>query len=189
MLLVDCPHHFQTPLDIPFVHKERLILTVIVLVLPVRHRAVISDLVVLPLRDNAGSRAVDDRLQPHPAEILYGDADHFLKAEAVTDIHYRLFRQILACIDKSDAVAFRVHIRHLLKRLLRQTAQMMRRAQLILRDILTEPVEIAVIVQIRIFYDIGCKGIRRIDLFLDPVRKEYVAVVACIPVNDIPDLF
>ena len=63
------------------------------------------------------------------------------------------------------------------------------RPQLIFRDIFAEAVEIPVIVQICIFNDFRRKGILRVDLLLDPVRQEYITVIAGIPVDDIPDLF
>ena len=66
---------------------------------------------------------------------------------------------------------------------------MPRRPQLILCDILSEAVQAAVILQIRMFDDIRRERIFRIDLFHDPVRKEHIAVITGIPVNDIPDLF
>ena len=65
---------------------------------------------------------------------------------------------------------------------------MPRRPQLILCDILSEAVQVAVILQIRMFDDIRRERIFRIDLFHDPVCQKDVAVIAGIPVNDIPDL-
>ena len=88
MLLVDRTGHFQTTLDIPFIHKKRLILTVVIFILPVRHCAVISDLVMLPFCDNTGCRTVNDRLKAHLAEILYGNTDHLFKTETVADIDH-----------------------------------------------------------------------------------------------------
>ena len=155
MLLIHCAGHFQTPLDIPLIHKKRLILPVVIFILPVRHCAVISDLVVLPFCDDTGSGPVNDWLKSHPAEVLYGNADHFFKSETVADIHHRFFRQILSCIDKTDTVPFRIHIRHLPERLFRQRTQMAGCPQLIFRDILTEAVKISVVVKICIFNDIG----------------------------------
>ena len=61
VLLIHCAHDLQPALDIALIHKEGLILTVVILVLPVCHRAVITDLMVLPLCDHTGCRPVDDR--------------------------------------------------------------------------------------------------------------------------------
>ena len=88
VLFIHSAHNFQPALDVTLIHKKSLVLTVIILVLPVSDRAVIADLMVLPLRDHTGCRPVNDRFQAHLPKIIYGSPDHFLKAQIVPDIDY-----------------------------------------------------------------------------------------------------
>ena len=189
VLFIDRPEHFQPALDITFIHKERLVLPVVVFILPVRDRAGVSDLMVLPLRDHARCRPVDHRPESHFTEILRSKPYNLFKSKCVADIYHGFLRQIFPGIYKTDPVSFRIYVRHLLQGLLRQRAQIMRGPQFIFRNIFAETIQIPVIIQVSMFDQICGKRPLRIDLLQDPVRQEHVTVIAGIPVNDVPDLF
>ena len=106
------PHHAKLALGKFLIQIYRIVCTVIVLKLLVRHCPAVADAHRLALVQRAHCRAVNDRLQPHLCKISDRFADHSLKSELITDIYGALDRKILAAKDKPDPVALRISICH-----------------------------------------------------------------------------
>ena len=161
----------------------------VIIKLLIGDRPVITVLQMLTLGQYTDRRTVHNRLKPHLRKILYCPADHPFESKHVADLNDSLLRQVLPRLDESLTISFRVDVCHLLDHIFRKPVKMTRRPKLILTDILAEPVQISKILKITVHNDIRGKRFLWIDLFTDPVRRKYIAVIAGIPVDMIPDLF
>ena len=96
----DSTVNFESPLDECLIQPQPAVLFVIV-----------SKLLV------QGNRVrTQHRLQSDLFKIVYGGAYHPLESQRITDLHYRLFRNIFSGCFKSDPVSFGKCIRHCLHR-------------------------------------------------------------------------
>ena len=161
VIFPDSTVNFESPLDECLIQPQPAVLFVIV-----------SKLLV------QGNRVrTQHRLQSDLFKIVYGGAYHPLESQRITDLHYRLFRNIFSGCFKSDPVSFGKCIRHCLHLLLCQGMQKMCGLRLIFSNIQTITVQICRMIQLRFHHDLGEIIIFRIDQSADRIRIKNFCVI------------
>ena len=185
--LIGSAHHVQLPVHIGLVQEQCLVLLVIIVKLRIRHGSAVTGPCDLILADPAQCPPIDHRLQSHCLKLPHSFPHHPLKAQLITDI-YRLFPgQILAGFYKSRPISFGKGTGHRFD-LLRCTAvQEPGRIQLIVRDVLSVPVQIPQIRKVTVHHDPYGKVPPRINGIQNPLCSKHIGIITEKPVKSLPD--